>query len=219
MKACRLAKSRTCCLRKPVSAALVVLLLGLAPVAIEAGEAVKVAADHAQKMSKGLELFKSDVRAVFTQHCIKCHGGEKTNGELDLTTREGLLKGGSQGPTIEVGRSTESLLYQLISHNEEPNMPEEAPKLPATAIASIGRWIDLGAPYDKPLIEDDPLTHGGQITPEQRSFWSFRPLAEPQVPAVRDDAAWCRSAVDRLRLRPPSGNVGSAQRTSICVQN
>ena len=32
-------------------------------------------ADHAEKMVKGLKLFKSDVSEVLKQHCVKCHGG------------------------------------------------------------------------------------------------------------------------------------------------
>ena len=45
---------------------------------------------HAQDMAKGLAIFKSDVRAALKQHCVKCHGGDKTRGDLDLTTRAGL---------------------------------------------------------------------------------------------------------------------------------
>lgn len=167
---------------------------------VHAGEAVKtVPVDHAAKMEKGLELFKSEVRGILKGHCIKCHGGEITKGEFDLTTREGLIKGGSQGPAVELGAGKESLLCKLISHADEPAMPDEAPKLPERAIASIERWIDLGAPYDKPLIEDDPLTHGGTITEADRSFWSFRPLVEPQVPPVVD-ASWCAGTIDRFIL-------------------
>ena len=55
-------------------------------------------ADHAAQMAHSMELFKADVRGLLVQNCLKCHGGEKTKGEFDLSTREGLLKGGEQGP-------------------------------------------------------------------------------------------------------------------------
>ena len=37
--------------------------------------------DHAARMTKGLELFQTNVRALLIEHCVKCHGGEKTKGE------------------------------------------------------------------------------------------------------------------------------------------
>ena len=63
-------------------------------------------------MAQSLELFKTEVRTLLGEHCVKCHGGEKTKGEFDLTTREGLLKGGEQGPAIVVGKPEESLLLR-----------------------------------------------------------------------------------------------------------
>ena len=56
-----------------------------------------VAPDHAEKMARGLKLFKNGVGQMLKQHCVKCHGGEKTRGDFDITTREALLKGGSEG--------------------------------------------------------------------------------------------------------------------------
>src|SRR6267154_1329933 len=70
--------------------------------------AAPTAADHSRQMARGLELFKSQVGPLLNENCVKCHGGEKTKGELDLTTREGLLKGGAEGPDVIAGKSKES---------------------------------------------------------------------------------------------------------------
>src|SRR5438105_1556041 len=59
---------------------------------------------HAEEMVRSQELFTQHVRKLFLDKCLKCHGGDKTKGELDLTTREGLLKGGSHGPAIIAGK-------------------------------------------------------------------------------------------------------------------
>ena len=85
-----------------------------------------VAPDHAEKMARGLKLFKGSVGKALKQHCLKCHGGEKTRGEFDLSTRESLLKGGSEGAAIVPGIGKASRLLKLISHTEEPNMPAKA---------------------------------------------------------------------------------------------
>src|SRR5260221_9341301 len=111
-------------------------------------------ASHAADMEKGTALFNSDVAALLTDHCVKCHGGEKgTKGALDLTTRELALKGGDTGPAFVPGKSAESLLVQSIRHEDKDlQMPKKEDKLPDDVIAKIAQWVDLGAPYGKPLV-------------------------------------------------------------------
>src|SRR5437763_1896818 len=109
--------------------------------------------DHAAKMARGLDIFKKHVRPVLTETCIACHGGKKTEAELDLSDRESLLKGGVSGPPIILGKSKESLLYKRINHAKTPGMPFKLPKLSDEVIAKFADWIDNGAPYDEPLIQ------------------------------------------------------------------
>ena len=151
-------------------------------------------------MAKGLAIFKSDVRAALKQHCVKCHGGDKTRGDLDLTTRAGLLKGGDEGVSVVPGKAKDSLLVKLIKHTEKPYMPAKKPKLPSSLIEKIVQWIDFGAPYDKPLIENAVAKKGMQVTDDDRQFWSFQPLKRPAVPAVKN-AKWTHNAIDRFVLR------------------
>src|SRR5437016_1366395 len=117
----------------------------------KAPSADAVERDHAAKMAKGLEIFKTHVRPVLVDHCLKCHGGKKTESEFDLSERTGLLRGGTAGPASIAGNAKESLLYQLITHAKEPHMPHNGRKLPEEAVRQIAAWIDNGAPYDKSL--------------------------------------------------------------------
>ena len=100
------------------------------------------------------------------------------------------------------GKSADSNVVRFISHKEKPFMPAEADKLPAEQIAAIGRWIDLGAPYDKPLVENprDPDSWVNTVMPEKaREFWAFQPLANPQPPAVKHES-WVKNPIDRFVL-------------------
>ena len=90
--------------------------------------------NHAEKMARGLEVFRGGVRATLKEHCVKCHGGERIESEFDLTDRDRLLKGGALGAAVVPGKSAESLLYQVVAHTEEPHMPHEADKLPNAVI-------------------------------------------------------------------------------------
>ncbi|HYV25987.1 MAG TPA: PSD1 and planctomycete cytochrome C domain-containing protein, partial [Candidatus Eisenbacteria bacterium] len=161
----------------------------------------KVPADHAQQMAKGLELFKNQVGALLTEHCVKCHGGEKTKGEFNLTTREGLLRGGADGAAIVAGDAKQSRLVRLINHLEDPQMPSKADKLPDAAITAIAAWINAGAPYDKPLTSKASVPKGKPtVSEEDRQFWSFKPLRREPLPLIKSRAAqkWCRTDIDRF---------------------
>src|SRR5687768_1000530 len=135
---------------------------------------------HAEKMQEGLSLFKSQVRQVLIDNCVDCHGGAEVESGLDLATRKGLVRGGSHGASIVPGKAIDSNVVRFISHKEKPFMPHEADKLPDEQIAAISRWIDLGAPYDNPLVENprDPDSWTAKAVDAQaREFWSFQPLA------------------------------------------
>lgn len=154
-----------------------------------------VAADHAQKMKAGTKLFKEQVRGILTQHCLECHGGKSIKGDFDLSSREALLESGMIGETAE-----ESYMYSLITHAEEPHMPFKAAKLPENQIAAIARWIEFGAPFDKPLAEPKqgpPLAM--QVSDSDRQFWSFLPLRTVAPPKVANEQ-WCRTDIDRFIL-------------------
>lgn len=155
--------------------------------------------DHAEKMARSMELFKTQVRAILEHNCLQCHGGAEVRGELDLATREGLLKGGIHGPAVLVGDAQRSLLYQLIAHAAEPHMPYEAAQLPQEAIRHVAHWIDLGAAYDRPLV-DEAETLSTQVPEAARSWWAFQPLQRPEPPSVAgiDQSGWCRTPVDRF---------------------
>ena len=162
--------------------------------------APKVSEKHAAQMAKGLTLFKSDVRALLKQHCVKCHGGDKIRGDLDLTTRAGLLKGGEEGPSIIPGKADESFLMTVLRHEEEPFMPAKADKLSPDALKKIADWINLGAPYDQPLVEQSIAGKGMQVTDEDRNFWAFAPLKAVKAPVVQQKN-WPANDIDRFVLR------------------
>ena len=173
----------------------VLVVIGvLASVSVRADEP-KVPADHVERAKAGTKLFQEQVRSLLTEHCLDCHGGKSTKADFDLATREALIASGHVGNSAD-----DSYLMQLIRHEEEPGMPLKADKLPDEAIAAIAKWIDLGAPYDKPLVEASASAgEGMQITDDDREYWSFRRLVPVEVPDV-DDGVWVRNPIDRFML-------------------
>ena len=140
---------------------------------------------HAEKMQAGLELFKSQVRAILIKNCIDCHGGDEVQSGLDLATRKALLRGGAHGPAIVPGKARDSNVVRFISHKEKPFMPEGNAKLPSEQIDAISRWIDLGAALRSAARRKSPRSRF--VGEHRRTRQSPRLLGFP--PAGQDHAA------------------------------
>ena len=106
-----------CCLisTKPSRAKESGPLLPLLALSAVAG-AAELPADHAEKMARGSRCRK-DVAPLLREHCVKCHGGEKTKSDFDLATREGLLRGVRKGRRLRLRLGREPLM-KLIRHEE-----------------------------------------------------------------------------------------------------
>ncbi len=92
--------------------------------------------------------FESHVLPILESKCVSCHGADSPQKELDLRTRESLLRGGASGPAAQAGSATDSLLVAKIISGQ---MPPVEPKLTEREIDVIRAWIDAGAPKS---IED-----------------------------------------------------------------
>ena len=153
------------------------LLIPLAALAAEP-------ADHAARMKAGTALFKSTIGPVLKANCLKCHGGEKVRAELSVGSRESFLKGGESGSVLDLEDPAASRLLKLLRHEEEPHMPAKSAKLDASLVTSFQRWIELGAPYDKPLVEESGKREFA-VTDSDRNFWAFQPLAKVKPPVAK----------------------------------
>lgn len=156
--------------------------------------AAPLRADEAARR-EGLELFERRVRPTFADRCVRCHGpregGKPPRGGLRLDTPAGLLAGGSSGPSVVPERPEESpLLVRLRAPEDEERMPPDGPLAPEL-IDDIARWVRLGAPVPgvaavSTATNDDPR-------------WAMSAL-RPATPPPVQDAAWCRTDVDRFIL-------------------
>src|SRR5262245_40851421 len=123
-------------------------------------------------------IFEKDVLPILTANCLKCHGAELRKSGLDLRTPAAMLKGGDNGPVLVKGKADKSPIYELTANKTMP--PEKAPKLTDSQLDTLRRWIEAGAPTEKP--ERDNLEF---VSEKDRQFWSFRPPVRPAVPAVK----------------------------------
>ncbi|MFN0017005.1 MAG: PSD1 and planctomycete cytochrome C domain-containing protein [Pirellulaceae bacterium] len=149
-----------------------------------------------QPTAEELRFFENSVRPVLAEHCDKCHGAKKQWANLQLDSREGLLKGGDSGPAIVPGNSKESLLIQAVKEPDEKlRMPKEG-KLTDRQIADLMKWVEMGAPFSPAAV-----VVGRNRDP---NHWAFQPPKDPPLPTVKD-AGWPASGLDTFILAKLQG--------------
>ena len=117
----------------------------------------------------------SSAKSLLLQKCISCHSGDATKGNLDLTTREALLRGGESGPAIVPASLEQSLIWQRVDQDEMP------PKHPLSAKEKqiFKEWISAGANWSGGAL--DPLA----VSSDHRAgldWWSLQNLKSVQIP-------------------------------------
>jgi len=176
---------------------------------------IAVAEEKPTPRQEGERLFSLKVKQIFSSKCFACHGGNprKVKGEFDLTTREGLLKGGeSEEPGVVPGKPHVSPIVISIERKDDDFLmpPKENDKLSALQVDVIKRWVALGAPWPdakiqaryiaeeraKPVTSDGVLarTSGGLSDDwthrryQPADLWAFRPVKKPEVPKGADNS-------------------------------
>jgi hypothetical protein len=88
--------------------------------------------------------------------CLSCHYPDKNKGELDMSTRATLLKGGDSGPAInlEQPEKSELLLRVRLPHDDDDIMPpkEKGKPLSPEEIEQLSAWIKAGAQWPEGLV-------------------------------------------------------------------
>ncbi len=94
--------------------------------------------------------FEKELLPVLKGNCLACHNQTKAKADLVLETPQTILKGGESGPAVVPGKSGDSLILKVASHQEKPHMPPKDNKVNAADLTSeqlglLKLWIDQGA--------------------------------------------------------------------------
>ena len=129
--------------------------------------------------------FNQAISPILSKHCLECHGPDanqrKARLRLDIYDKA-ISPRKSKPAAILPGNSAESLLVERItSENPDERMPPpgNGTKLSEIEIETLKTWIDEGASYQR--------------------HWAFEPVADQQLPRVRDNA-WPSQSMDHFIL-------------------
>lgn len=113
----------------------------------------------------GAVSFSHDIRPLLAENCLKCHGGVKEAGKLNLQFRDRALTGGaSKLPAIVPGHpETSELMKRLTSTDDDERMPKKLAPLKPAQIAVLKQWIAEGANWEKHWAYIPPRRNGKTI--------------------------------------------------------
>ena len=129
-----------------------------------------------------------DVKPIFTERCVSCHGAVRQKGGLRLDTAALIRRGGESGAVIEPGKSEESALIERVtaaaaSANRMPP-PTEGVALGDHEVGILRAWIDQGAEAPAEPVPADPSRH-----------WAYVPPVRPSVP-IPVGRDWSSNPID-----------------------
>ncbi len=128
--------------------------------------------------------FNRDVRPILSANCFACHGldAKQRKADLRLDVADGALAERDGHVAIKPGDLAKSEVWRrLISEDADVVMPPPSTKKKLTAEqkATIRKWIEQGAPYQK--------------------HWAFETPTKTADPPVQN-GAWAKNSIDRFVL-------------------
>jgi hypothetical protein len=125
--------------------------------------------------------FSRDIRPIFNQNCVPCHGGVRQKNGVSFIYREDALGRGKSGRSTIVAGSPDAseLIRRVTSKDPDRRMPYHAPPLSSQQISLLRRWIKEGANWE--------------------NYWAFVPPKPETLPRVKR-AGWVRQPLDRFIL-------------------
>jgi len=182
------------------------------------------------------QLFVRRIGPLLTEKCLGCHGPDKQEGGLNLSSPASAFAGGESGsPALVAKHPRSSPLVLAVTRTDETwsaMPPKEAEKLSTEQIGWLEAWITLGADWPDPerraeiakrhgaawAAEDGTAvaTSGGlsaewtdrKYKPE--SLWAYRPVRKPDLTRLTRDTT-PRHPIDILiGQRMPAGLTPSA---------
>jgi hypothetical protein len=185
-----------------------------------AGPAIGVSALAADDAPTKKINYQDDLAPVFRESCFGCHNADKAKGGLNLTNFSSMMSGGSSGTVIEPGDPANSYLYQLVTHESEPHMPLNSPKLPEAKLAIIRRFIEDGAlerigskPQAKTEHPELKLTTAAMTQPEGPPPMPPRLPLEPVIHTAR------ATAITALAVSPWAPLAAVAGQQQVLLYN
>lgn len=125
--------------------------------------------------------FNTEVKPIFNNKCISCHGGVKRKAGFSLLFRSEAMANTESGkPAIIPGKPDQSELIRRITMNDpEERMPYKHDPLSKKEIDILRQWIKQGAPWG--------------------DHWAYVPVRNMELP--ESNSPWIKNGIDHFILQ------------------
>lgn len=123
-------------------------------------------------------LFETHIAPLFAKHCLDCHDSAARKGQLDLSLKSAVLKGGESGAVLVPGNSDTSLLWKQVHSGE---MPPSGDSLTSLQKSLLKQWINGGANWSIEKLDPALYRHASPTG----SYWLQRLTVPEYIETVR----------------------------------
>ncbi|MEX2512203.1 MAG: c-type cytochrome domain-containing protein [Cyclobacteriaceae bacterium] len=167
-------------------------------------------------------VYTDIIHPIMEIRCNSCHNTSKKKGDLQMHTKEALLKGGENGPVFVAGSPEESELIKRLHlpENHDDHMPPKGKsQLTDDQVLLMEWWIENGASFDKKVAEveaneeveavlltlTDPNAHKteveillaeGTTVPDAEKLKAYREEGI-MIKTLSNDENWLQVALDK----------------------
>jgi len=89
-----------------------------------------------------LVSFSEDIFPIVQNRCLNCHGGDRIEEGLDMTSYAGIMAGSVNGAIVNAGDAENSLFVELVASQK---MPKRGAKLTPSQVQLFRDWVNQGA--------------------------------------------------------------------------
>lgn len=135
-----------------------------------------------------VKFFETEIRPLLAESCYECHGPDKQKGGLRLDHIDFIKAGGEDLGAAVTAKDVEGspLMVAVRYEDSDLEMPPDG-RLPEAKIELLRKWIAMGAPWpDEPTPGGKVVERSGEFTEEDRKWWAFQPVEDPEVPVISD---------------------------------
>lgn len=168
------------------------------PIRIMAGMEPKAVPRPPVTVLDSADIFLDVIHPVIQAKCSSCHNQDKTKGQLLLTTYDGMLHGGEEGPSVVPGDLERSLMYQrvILPSTHDDYMPAEGKTgLTDDELAILEWWITNDAP---PAMQLTSMQVETDISPKLERVLGIGASADSRMPnkeVASADSSFINAAV------------------------
>lgn len=93
--------------------------------------------------------FAKQIKPILADRCVECHNSETLFGELNLQTRDLMMRPRKAGPVIVAKEPEKSMLYVVLTlpPKEAKAMPATGHRIAKSEMELIRQWIAEGADW------------------------------------------------------------------------